>query len=202
MSTAGRLLEEFLRAYRAAQTREQIDGETQTWGRPSPLHLHATAGLLAALRGAAGAGFWILQEPAVSFEPAALPALPLPDDQAGPATERCLVVPDLAAWRKERLPRLPDLAEGEAIGVCPDWTCEVLSHRTRKFDRQRKLPLYARAGVRQVWVIEPLVHSLEVHENQGGRLQIVSLSCEDEVLTAPPFAEAPIALGTLWAPRP
>src|SRR5437879_4292337 len=35
-----------------------------------------------------------------------------------------VAVPDLAAWRRERLPDLPDTAW---IDTAPDWICEVLS---------------------------------------------------------------------------
>jgi len=40
---------------------------------------------------------------------------------------RDVIVPDLAGWRRERLPRLPDEAY---ISMAPDGVCEVLSPST------------------------------------------------------------------------
>ena len=64
-----------------------------------------------------------------------------------------VVVPDLAAWRRERLPALPDTAW---IEVAPDWVCEVLSPSTERYDRGEKRAIYADAGVRHVWHIDPV----------------------------------------------
>jgi Uma2 family endonuclease len=38
-----------------------------------------------------------------------------------------IVVPDLAGWRRERLPHLPKAA---FFSLAPDWICEVLSPST------------------------------------------------------------------------
>jgi Uma2 family endonuclease len=47
-----------------------------------------------------------------------------------------ILVPDLAGWRPERLPAVPDQA---SLTLAPDWVCEVLSPRTAKRDRTSKL---------------------------------------------------------------
>ena len=39
-----------------------------------------------------------------------------------------LLVPDLAGWKKERLPKLP---KKNWTSVAPDWVCEILSPHTR-----------------------------------------------------------------------
>src|SRR5262249_45432339 len=81
----------------------------------------------------------------------------VPDDGAAEAFDA--VVPDLAAWHKERLPTLPN----EHILIAPDWICEVLSDSTRDHDRKTKMPLYAHSGVRWAWLVDPIASTLEAY---------------------------------------
>ena len=46
-----------------------------------------------------------------------------------------IVVPDLAGWRRERIPDYPDTAY---VTLAPDWVCEVLSASTRRHDLHEK----------------------------------------------------------------
>lgn len=62
-----------------------------------------------------------------------------------------VLVPDLAAWRRERLPSAPS---GEYPAVAPDWVCEVLSPSTAKIDRTKKLVIYAREKVCHAWLVD------------------------------------------------
>jgi Uma2 family endonuclease len=57
-------------------------------------------------------------------------------------------VPDIAGWRRERMPQLPD---GHRVTVVPDWACEVLSPSMQSKDREIELPIYARFGVAHAW---------------------------------------------------
>src|SRR4051812_4182301 len=70
------------------------------------------------------------------------------------------IVPDLVGWRVKRMPTLPETTH---FAVPPDWICEVLSRSTEAIDRDKKLPLYARHGVRYVWLVVPIAQMLEVH---------------------------------------
>ena len=54
------------------------------------------------------------------------------------------MVPDLAGWRRERMPDFPETAY---VTLPPDWVCEVLSPSTRKLDVHGKRLIYAREGV-------------------------------------------------------
>ena len=69
-----------------------------------------------------------------------------------------VVVPDIAGWRRERLPRLPDTAY---IETSPDWVCEVLSPSTARIDRTDKLAIYAEFGVGHAWYVDPIAKTLE-----------------------------------------
>lgn len=106
------------------------------------------------------------------------------------------VAPDLAAWRRERLPHLPRRA---ALDMAPDWICEVLSTSTAVSDRLWKLPLYFTAGVSWVWLLHPLLQMLEVFgRSEAGWVLHNSLSARDRVVTIAPFESVPLPLEQLW----
>jgi Uma2 family endonuclease len=107
-----------------------------------------------------------------------------------------IVVPDLAGWRRERLPRVPNAPYFE---LAPDWVCEVLSPSTMKIDRSDKLMIYARERVGHVWFVDPLARLLEVLRIHGSRYEILSTHKDDETVRAEPFDAVPLDLGALWA---
>ena len=64
-----------------------------------------------------------------------------------------------------------DLRNVDARGLrgAPDWLAEVLSPGSANRDRNVKLPVYERAGVREVWLIEPLDRTLTLYRLEAGR---------------------------------
>ena len=64
-----------------------------------------------------------------------------------------------------------DLEKIDARGVCgaPDWIAEVLSPGTARHDQKVKVPVYERAGVREVWLIDPLDCTLTLYRLDAGR---------------------------------
>jgi hypothetical protein len=72
-------------------------------------------------RGKGGPGGWILLDE---------PELHLHGD---------VLAPDMAGWRRERMPELPD---APAFELAPDWICEVVSPSTATIDRAEKMPIY------------------------------------------------------------
>lgn len=121
-------------------------------------------------------GWWILDEPELHFD-------------------QDVVVPDIAGWRRERLTRIPNAAW---IEIAPDWLCETLSPSTARIDRTCKLRIYAREGVRHVWLLDPLARTLEVLVLDGDRWAIASSHGADDVVNAEPFAAVAIELSRLW----
>ncbi|HVH42782.1 MAG TPA: Uma2 family endonuclease [Labilithrix sp.] len=93
-----------------------------------------------------------------------------------------LTVPDLAGWRTERVQTLPN---ENPISIVPDWVCEILSPSTRRTDRSRKLPLYARAEVPWIWLLDTEAKTVEVFESVNARatLGMVETTC----VALPPF---------------
>jgi len=164
---------------------EVIEGELRTSPRPALRHAYAETRLTSLLdgpfgRGLGGPGGWILlAEPELHLE-------------GGDA----ILVPDLAAWRLERLPSVPDEA---FVSVVPDWVCEILSPSSAAFDRERKIPVYARAGVAHAWLVDPIARTLEVLTARAGAFGAVESYRKSERVRAEPFAAVEIDLSELWA---
>ncbi len=162
---------------------EILNGELVVSPRPAPRHTDTASSLGGMLvppyrfgEGGPG-GWWILDEP----------ELHLGAD---------IVVPDLAGWRRERMPSLPDDA---FFTLPPDWVCENLSPSTSRIDRTRKLPIYARAGVSHAWLIDPATQTLEVYRLESGHWIVAATHGGDERVRAAPFEATALDLARLWA---
>jgi Uma2 family endonuclease len=107
-----------------------------------------------------------------------------------------ILVPDLAGWRRSRMPELPDVA---AFELAPDWVCEVVSPSTAALDRADKLPIYAKAGVGHAWLVDPLAQTLEVYKQEAGRWLLLDTLKADARVRAEPFEAVEFDLGALWA---
>ena len=131
-------------------------------------------------RGRGGPGGWVILD------------LDEPELHLGPD----VLVPDLAGWRRERMPTVPDVA---AFELAPDWLCEVLSPSTVAVDRVRKMPVYAREGVTHVWLVDPLARTLEVFRREGPGDARVNAWADEDRVRAEPFDAIELELGILWA---
>jgi Uma2 family endonuclease len=101
----------------------------------------------------------------------------------------------VAAWRRERLPNLPETAW---IEIAPDWICEILSPSTERYDRGDKRIIYAEAGVGHLWHADPVLRMLEVFELRDGKWLLLDVYRDDAKVAAQPFSEAAFALNLLW----
>src|SRR5260370_28207090 len=126
---------------------EIVDGDLHVSPRPASRRALAASALGSGLgppfhhaRGGPG-GWWILFEPELHFG----------ED---------VLVPDLAGWRRERMPEFPDTA---AFTLAPDWARKVVSPSTERLDRAKKLPVYARENVPSLWLVNPAALTLEVY---------------------------------------
>lgn len=106
-----------------------------------------------------------------------------------------VLVPDMAGWRRERMPEVPDVA---AFTIAPDWVCEVLSPSTARLDRAEKLPVYAREGVTHVWLVDPVLKTLEVLRREAGSWLLVKVWSGDVAVRAEPFDAIELDLSALW----
>jgi Uma2 family endonuclease len=101
-----------------------------------------------------------------------------------------------ARWRVERLPVITD--DEPYFTLAPDWVCEVLSPSTAKLDRAEKLPLYAAARLSHVWLVGPLLQTLEVLELDGSTWRILGVFRDDARVRARPFDAIELELAALW----
>ncbi|HEY4241039.1 MAG TPA: Uma2 family endonuclease [Kofleriaceae bacterium] len=109
-----------------------------------------------------------------------------------------VLVPDLAGWRRERAP-----ARGvAAYETAPDWVCEVLSPSTARIDRGVKLGVYARERVPFVWLVEPVLQTLEVLQLDGETYRLMQIATGEERVRARPFEVLELDLVVLWTGRP
>lgn len=163
---------------------EIIDGELITSPRPAVRHAHAGAALLSAIhnpfhQGQGGpGGWWILFEPELHFK-------------------NDVLVPDIAGWRRERLPVLPDAA---FFTIAPDWLCEILSPATEHIDRARKTRIYGHEGVKTLWLVDPRPRTIEVYVSVRGVWALARSHQGDAVASIEPFDALPLEMGRLWTP--
>jgi Uma2 family endonuclease len=168
-------------------TGEIIDGELIVTPRPSRKH-----GLTATVLGSrltppyyfgegGGPGGWIfIIEPEIGLG-------------------KDILVPDLAGWKRERFPVEEDHIW---ISVAPDWVCEVLSPTTARKDRIKKMRTFARNKVPHIWLIDPILLTLEVFKLESGRWVLVDAFEENEKIRTEPFQEIEFDLGDLWLEEP
>ncbi|MCM8595748.1 Uma2 family endonuclease [Accumulibacter sp.] len=165
-------------------TGEIIGGRLYT--QPRPASPHAVAGSVLGMdlgsayqRGRGGpGGWWILDEPELHF-----------------VRDREVLVPDLAGWRRSRMPRPP---VDQRFEVVPDWVCEIVSPSTARQDRGLKMPVYARYGVPHLWLVDPLARTLEAFALRDGSWTVIGLLQENDLVSVEPFGEVTLELGALW----
>ena len=164
---------------------ELIDGDLIVSPRPASPHARSAtvlgADLLGGFDGPPGSpdrpgGWWLLFEPELHFG-------------------QDVLVPDIAGWRRERMPALPNVA---AFTQAPDWVCEVVSPATGAVDRGRKMRVYGREGVCHLWIVDPLQRTLEVYRLEGGRWVVVSTHGGTDPVVAEPFEAVTLDPARWW----
>jgi Uma2 family endonuclease len=162
---------------------EIINGVLHTQPRPASPHARAASRLGAELdgpfdRGRGGPGGWVLLDE---------PELHLHGD---------VLVPDMAGWRRERMPEMPHAA---AFELAPDWICEMLSPSTGATDRAEKMPIYAREHVPFAWLVDPLLRTLEAYRLESSRWVQLGVWRDDARVRVEPFEAHELELAALWA---
>jgi len=164
---------------------ELIEGDLIVSPRPASPHARATTQLGSTLNGSfdgppggsnAPGGWWILFEPELHFG-------------------KNVLVPDLAGWRRDRMPQLRNVT---AFTQAPDWVCETLSPSTGAIDRGRKMRVYAREQVGHLWIIDPIARTLEVYRLEGERWIVASTHGGNDPITAEPFDAVTLDPSRWW----
>jgi Uma2 family endonuclease len=162
---------------------EIVDGELIASPRPASPHARAASRLGMDTggpfdRGKGGPGGWVILDG---------PELHIVEQ---------VLVPDLAGWRRERMPEVPDVAHFE---LPRDWVCEVLSSSTATVDRARKMRHYAAAGAGHVWLADPAATTLETYRLDGDGWRLVQTYAGDVTIRPEPFDAVDLDLGSLWS---
>ncbi len=164
---------------------EIIDGELVVSPRPASPHAQAASVIGADLNGAfhrppgdarGPGGWWILFEPELHLGPDVL-------------------VPDLAGWRRERMPVMPNVV---GFTLAPDWVCEVVSPSTGAIDRGRKMRIYLRERVGHLWMVDPIARTLEVYRLDGERWVVAGTHVGAEPARAEPFDAVELDTARWW----
>jgi len=168
---------------------EIIDGELYTMPRPRARHGRASLRLASTLeapfdRGINGPGGWVL--------------LVEQELHLGPKPDK--VVPDISGWHRDRFPFSAfDEDAPAAITVPPDWVCEIISERTERVDRGKKMRIYRREGIGHLWLVSPKLEQLEVYRLERERWSLLDTYQGDIEVRAEPFEAIALPLGALWA---
>jgi Uma2 family endonuclease len=164
---------------------EIIRGALHLQPRPRSAHARAGSRLGVRLGGfddetLGPGGWWILDEPELHLDAE-------------------VVVPDLAGWRRERMPRFPEVPY---FTLAPDWVCEILSPSTRRIDRTAKRDIYAEHGVGWLWLVDPDDRTLEAFALRDGAWSLIATLTGDADVGLAPFEAASFPLAALWPDDP
>jgi Uma2 family endonuclease len=165
---------------------EIVEGVMYTMTRPRARHQSVGGSIYSDLanpfgrkRGGPG-GWWILPEPGIE-----LPNTPE-------------IAPDVAGWRRERMPELPD----GPLTIVPDWVCEVLSRSTRRHNLLIKKPYYARIGVQWHWLVDIDSRTVTVLSLVAGAWTEIGTYGDETEALLPPFDALPLDVSSWWAGLP
>jgi Uma2 family endonuclease len=148
---------------------EIIDGELYVSAQPHWRHQRASGRFFAALDAwceATEAGLTI-EAPGVIFA----------EDEA--------VAPDIVWISRERVDRV--VGEDGKLHLAPDLIVEILSPGTKNEERDRdaKLKLYSRRGVREYWIADWREVSVQVYRRVNATLRLVATFTPNDLLTSP-----------------
>jgi Uma2 family endonuclease len=164
---------------------EIVNGELYATPRPASPHALASSAIGGQLwgpfhgnsgQGPGPGGWWIVDEPELRFG-------------------NDVVVPDVAGWRRERMPRMPN---GPAFELPPDWICEVVSPSTERLDRARKIWVYARTKVSHLWLVNPIARTLEAYRLDTNVWSVIATHAGDERVQVAPFEAVTLDLAQWW----
>jgi Uma2 family endonuclease len=171
---------------------EVIDGDFYLSPRPAFEHAASATFLISDLNGfnrkgggpKGPGGWWILFEPELHLGAAGAPDI---------------LVPDVAGFRRERVPALP---KGPFTVLPPDFVCEVLSPSTASRDRVGKMRIYAREGVGHLWLVDPTARTVESYRLQEGRWLLLQSVAGNRTARLEPFDALEMDLERWWGETP
>jgi len=148
---------------------EIIDGDLHVSTQPHWRHQFTCDQLIGALRD------W--GRPTAVGIPISAPGLIFAEDQA--------VAPDIVWISRERFARV--IGKDGKLHAAPDLVIEVLSpgQSSVERDRELKLRLYSRQGVREYWIADWREPAVQVYRRDGAVLQLAATLLAEDTLTSP-----------------
>ena len=92
----------------------------------------------------------------------------------------------------------PDQIQRTHIEGPPSLAVEILSPSTASYDRGRKLDLYARSGVKEVWLVTPYPHLIEIFLLDHGAYRRIGACTKEGEFASPSFPEFVLDLEKLF----
>ncbi|TAD78077.1 MAG: Uma2 family endonuclease [Oscillatoriales cyanobacterium] len=129
------------------------------------------------------------------------------DDRTGEAlqtpglilTGEANVIPDLIWISDEKAATCVD--EAGHFTAAPELVVEVISQAPQDIarDRQVKLKLYSRVGVREYWIVDWQQQTVEIYRRSQARLELVSTLFAEDELSSPLFADFALNVADLFS---
>jgi Uma2 family endonuclease len=168
---------------------EVIDGEIVRKAMPSMRHGTVQVELSGELAGAyglrsrgRGPGGWIFaSETEIQLEPSQV------------------FRPDVAGWRREALPKLPDEVP---ITQRPEWICEILSPPSPQNDLIKKMRVYQRCQIAHYWILDPVAETLSVYRWTLEGYLLIQTAEGRERIRAEPFSAVELSMHGLLEADP
>jgi Uma2 family endonuclease len=134
---------------------EVIEGELYISSTPTPIHQENKGNLFVAFRGYGK-----------KYDAGKVYGAPIDVLLPGLATP---VQPDVLFIVKSRL----DIVKEDRIEGAPDVIGEILSPWNWNVDRREKFRTYAKAGVREYWIVDPRVRTIELYVLRQGTYELI-----------------------------
>ena len=81
----------------------------------------------------------------------------------------------------------------------PDLAIEVISPSNKRHDLVRKRSLYARAGIREYWLVDPQARTLDILALDGDAYRVAVATSGQEQPVSPLLGPLPLATDELFA---
>lgn len=91
-----------------------------------------------------------------------------------------VVQPDILFIRRDNIGIITELN----IQGPPDLCIEVLSPSTESVDRERKMAVYARYGVQEYWIINPMRQMVSIYVRDGGLFTLKAEATGNDTITS------------------
>lgn len=107
-------------------------------------------------------------------------------------------IPDLVWISDEKLQHCVD--PSGHLTAAPELIVEVLSQAPRDIarDRQIKLKLYSRVGVREYWIVDWQQQTVEIYRRSQARLELIQTLFSEDFLTTPLFPDLNIKVAEIF----